>query len=165
MDLSRVRKQVYELSIADLVRSPAWEFALDEEDVDGQDEATVRPYRSNGDLDPEGGGQFVVLASFVLADGSRMQGYLTPSPDGADLGSIHPCIVTSLGQVAFWCGRIEPTSEQLAADYARLGKITSAQVFPIQFRSEVPLLSGPIAGKIPGFLVLGDNFQSVRTIT
>jgi hypothetical protein len=60
---------------------------------------------------------------------------------------------------------MEPTSEQLAAYYARLDKTASAQVFPIRFRSEVPLLRGPITGEIPGFLVLGDDYQSVRTIT
>jgi len=38
------RKQVYDLTLADLQAAPVWEFALDEEGVAGQDEATVRPY-------------------------------------------------------------------------------------------------------------------------
>jgi len=39
----RIRKQVHELTIEDLEAHPAWQFALDEEAEEGQDEATVRP--------------------------------------------------------------------------------------------------------------------------
>ena len=46
------RKQVYELANSDFIRCPVWEFALDEEGAEGQDEATVRPYLYDGDLDP-----------------------------------------------------------------------------------------------------------------
>jgi hypothetical protein len=41
-----VRKPVYDLTLADFDAAPVWEFALDEEGVAGQDEATVRPTRS-----------------------------------------------------------------------------------------------------------------------
>ena len=70
----KIRKPVYQLTLADLSASPIWEFALDEEGVLGQDETTVRPYRSDGPLDPSGG-MFVVAARFWLADGILMQGY------------------------------------------------------------------------------------------
>ena len=39
----KIRKQVYQLTLDDLERTPVWEFALDEEVEEGQDEATVRP--------------------------------------------------------------------------------------------------------------------------
>jgi hypothetical protein len=78
MDTRKIRKQVYELSIADFSRFPVWEFALDEEGEEGQDEATVRPCQRCSDLHPLEG-MFVVRASFVLADGTQMQGYLTPA--------------------------------------------------------------------------------------
>jgi hypothetical protein len=39
----KIRKQVYDLTLDDLTRYPVWEYALDEEGEDGQDEATVRP--------------------------------------------------------------------------------------------------------------------------
>jgi hypothetical protein len=39
-----VRKPVYDLTLADFDAARVWEFALDEEGVAGQDEATVRPY-------------------------------------------------------------------------------------------------------------------------
>ncbi len=52
MSVARIRKQVYELTVDDLDRHPVWEFALDEEGEEGQDEATVRPYEPQGVLDP-----------------------------------------------------------------------------------------------------------------
>ncbi len=73
----KIRKQVYQLTLDDLSKSPVWEFALDEEGEKGQDEAAVRPYGISGALDPSDG-MFVVRAIFTLADGSRLQGCLTP---------------------------------------------------------------------------------------
>ena len=155
MSAPRIRKQVYDLTLADLRRFPVWEFALDEEGEEGQDEGTVRPwpFRYTGVLDPSWS-MFVVYASFVLADGTPMSGYLTPSPNATDLGIIQPIIVTPQGQVAFWCGILEPTSEAISASYGRLNKSSSTQVFPIQFASEVELAAGPLKGSIPGFLML-----------
>ena len=97
----KVRKQVYELTLADLERTPVWEFALDEEGEEGQDEATVRPFERSLPLDP-GDGMFVVRARFRLADGTPLLGYLTP-PVQADssLATIQPIIVTPKGQVIF----------------------------------------------------------------
>src|SRR5262252_1978828 len=48
--MKRVRKQVFDLTVEDLDRYPVWEFALDEEGDEGQDEATVRPYEPHGPL-------------------------------------------------------------------------------------------------------------------
>src|SRR5437773_1340523 len=101
----KIRKQVYELTVQDLREHPVWEFALDEEDKRGQDEATVRPFISSGSVDP-GAGTFIVRARFTLADGTPFVGYLTPRDDPNDLGTIQPQIVTERGQVWFWMGVI-----------------------------------------------------------
>jgi len=69
----KIRRQVYDLTLEDLNEFPVWEFALDEEGEEGQDEATVRPYMNSGKLDPSDG-MFVVRAIFTLADGSKMHG-------------------------------------------------------------------------------------------
>jgi len=170
MDISvgapRIRKQVYDLSLSDLRRFPVWEFALDEEGEEGQDEATVRPFPFQyvGVLDPSWG-MFVVYASFVLADGTSMWGYLTPSRDPTDLGTIQPIIVSPQGQVFFWCGTLEPTSEGISASYGRLNKTSFKQVFPIQFASEVELVGGQLRGSLPGFLVLKEiGTRNVRVV-
>ena len=73
------RKQVYDLTLADLNAIPVWEFAPAEEDVPGRDEATVRAYFVTPPIDTGHGG-VVVRATFTLADGTNMRGYLSPQP-------------------------------------------------------------------------------------
>ena len=50
----------------------------------------------------------------------------------------------------------------LDARYARLGKATASEVFPIRFAADVPVVNGPFAGEIEGFMVL-DDLRSRRT--
>lgn len=159
----KVRKQVYDLLPQDLDECPVWEFALDEEGEENQDEATVRPFSSISPVDPTSG-MFIVKAKFTLADGSLAYGYLTPPASGdSDLGTIQPVVVTALGQVGFWCGGVAPPQESIAQSYSRLSKMPS-QVFPITFESVVPVSGGAIHGALPGFLVLED-WETGRTRT
>ena len=162
----RVKKQVYELTLDDLSTCPVWEFRLDEEDEEGQDESTVRPFRpypASGPLDPADR-MFVVRAVFTLADGSRMKGYFTPPVRGQEgIGTLQPIIVTDRGQVRFWCGTAAPDSKRLAHCYELLGR-DAKRVFPVRFESDVELAGGPARGSVPGFLVLED-FQTRRTRT
>ena len=157
-----IRKSVADLTLADLATSSVWEFALDEEGVEGQDETTVRPYPLNGPLDPSSG-MFVARARFALADGTLMSGYFTPPEQGlTGLGTFQPIIITPTGQVAFWCGMLAPDAAAIAECYARLGKEDASQVFPLHFESAVPLKCGTIRGHVPGFLVLVD-FKTMQT--
>jgi hypothetical protein len=159
----RVRKQVYELTLEDLSKVPIWEFKLDEEGEESQDESTVRPYTTSGPLDPAER-MFVVRAVFILADGSRMQGYCSPPLLGDDsLGILQPIIITDRGQVRFWCGTTAPDLKRLTRNYEWLGKDAQG-IFPLQFQSDVPLAGGPVRGSLPGFLVLED-FQTRKTRT
>jgi len=163
MNPARVRKQVYELTLDDLSKFPVWEFRLDKDGAESQDEATVRPFTSSGPLDPADR-MFVVRATFTLADGSRMKGYFTPPVRGQeDMGTLQPIIVTDRGQVRFWCGTAAPDSKRLARNYELLGK-DAKRVFPLRFESEVDLVNGPARGSLPGFLVLED-FQTRKTRT
>jgi hypothetical protein len=157
-----IRKSVVSLTLADLATSPVWEFALDEEDVEGQDETTVRPYAVDGPLDPAAG-MFVVRARFALADGTLMSGYLTPPVQGeARLNTFQPIVVTPVGHVVFWCGMIVPDAATIAENYLRLGKTDASKGFPLRFESAVPLKCGTIKGQVPGFVVLVD-FKTMRT--
>ena len=148
----KIRKQVYELTPEDLREFPIWEFCLDEEGKDGQDEATVRPYQAPGPLDPRDG-MFIVRAAFTLADGSRANGYLTPPvQNDSRMGTLQPTIVTDTGQVMLWFGCAVPDRGTLAKSYAQLGRDDGLQVFPLCFESQVELIGGPILGSLPGFL-------------
>jgi hypothetical protein len=151
------RKQVYELTLADLERFPIWEFphlASDDEysdNIDTQDEATVRPYAGSGPLNGSDG-LFVVRARFTLADGTTMKGFLYPDKNakGSDISLIQPSIVTERGHVSFWFGIVALTSEQKREAYQLLGR-EAPSAFPIRFESAVELVSGPISGHIKGF--------------
>ena len=64
--------------------------------------------------------------------------------------------------MSFWYGMRDPSAEHIAENYAILGKTSPAQVFPLRFETDVELASGPVAGEVPGFLVLED-FEPWRT--
>jgi hypothetical protein len=160
----RIRKQVYELTLDDLDAFPVWEFRLDDEDEADSDESTVQPFIASGPLNTTDR-MFVVRAAFILADGSRRWGYLTPPGRGnAGIGALQPIILTNRGQVRFWCGTTAPDPKRLAHNYELLGK-EAPQVFPVQFESEVKLVGEPILGSVPGFLVLEDFLtRGTRTV-
>src|SRR4029450_4048260 len=103
-EASAIRKQVTDLRPDDLARFPIWEFALDEEGEEGQDEETVKPRPHLTRADPAWG-IFVVRAEFVAADGTRFHGYVSPHED-TRLSYTQPTIVTADGQVRFWFGGV-----------------------------------------------------------
>ena len=146
-----IRKQVYELTFDDISIFPIWEFALDEEGENGQDELTVRPYPLSGSLDPNKG-IFIVRADFKLADDTSMSGYITlPEKSDKSLGSIQPVIITEKGQVSFWKGNKKPSRKSILESYNRLGKQKNS-VFPIHFKSSLTIPAVKIEGFIRGFL-------------
>jgi hypothetical protein len=107
-----VRKQAYDLTLADFDAAPVWELALDEEGVAGQDEATVRPYEVSFQVDAAGHGGLVVRAVFTLADGANLRGYLSPQPVSLRKpGWLQPVIICDAGQVNFWNGIRRPTQK------------------------------------------------------
>jgi hypothetical protein len=57
---------------------------------------------------------------------------------------------------------LPPDPAHIAASYARLGKSSATEVFPLRFASDVDLLGGPVTGVLPGFLVLED-FRTMAT--
>ncbi len=147
----KIRKQVYNLTAADLTEHPVWEFAEDEEGAEGQDEATVRPVLAASPLDASVG-MFIVRARFTLADGTRHIGYITPAKDPKNFGRVQPQIITDRGQVPFWMGVLRA---DVGALYAKLGK-SADHTFPVSFESDISLVGGPIKGTIPAFLRLED---------
>lgn len=146
-----LRKQIYELTAGDLERFPVWECALDEEADSG--DAAVRPYA--GELEhPCAAELCAVRAEFQLADGTIRTGYFTPSGPGVrDMSALQPVVVTEEGQVPFWLGALRPAPNNLAECYATLGRPPRG-VFPIRFRSAVPVGGEAVEGEIEGFYYL-----------
>jgi hypothetical protein len=143
-----MRRQVYELTPADLEQCPIWEHALDEEGDEGQDEATVKPRPDLGRADPAEG-MLLVRAELVAADGTRFVGYVYPEHDD-EPGLLQPTIVTDAGQVNFWLGGVAPREGELEGRYALLGK-TPSELFPVRYRAVVPHDGVQLIGTIPAF--------------
>lgn len=150
----QVRKQVYELTLEDLERCPVWEFASDEEGVEGQDEATVRPRPDLSAPLPRDGG-LVVRTRFTARDGSEFFGHCTPNPENSP-GYIHPTIVVGSTQVGFWSGRAQPTRKELAGFYKALGK-KAGELFPLKFEAVIRTPGYFDAGVIPAFQSLSPD--------
>jgi hypothetical protein len=105
----------------------------------------------------------IVRASMTLSDGTRFKGYITPPVQGeTGLSTFQPVVVVEGGQVSFWCGMVVPPPEHILKCYALLGKASPTQVFPLRFESDVALVGGPVAGEVPGFVILED-FKAMRT--
>lgn len=156
-----IRKQIYDLTLADLADFPVWEFALDEEGAEGQDERTVRPRAVAEPI--ERGDYVVVKATFELADGTLMGGFLTPpAPDDNSIGQVQPVVLLEHGAVGFYHGIFHPEPDALAAIYKLLGK-RSDEVFPCRFRSSVTIRGGDVEGNLDGFYYLEpDRTRRVR---
>jgi hypothetical protein len=136
------------LTADDLRQFPVWEFALDEEGVEGQDETTVRPV-----IDQRDAHEFqIVRATFETADATQFVGCVTPNVAN-DPGFWQPTIMTSQGQVHLWLGlrREGISDEELDALHDRLGK-SGSQLFPMTYRGAVPWRGVPIAGTVEGFM-------------
>jgi hypothetical protein len=159
----KIRKQVYKLAPNDFKTPPVWEFALDEEGAEGQDEATVRPYKPRGQLDPSDG-MFVVRAVFTLADGTTLEGYLTPPlNDDRRLGTLQPIIVCENDQVNIWRGCSKPTAKEVDDDYRLLGK-RKEEVFPLRFESQIDMVGGPISGTAAGFYAMDLKTEKISVV-
>jgi hypothetical protein len=144
-----IRRQVGDLGPEDLARFPIWEFAMDEEGEEGQDEETVRPRPDLGRADPAEG-IFIVRTEFVAADGTTYDGYSSPDEDG-ELSDTQPTIVTAEGQVRFWFGGVPPQPDKLEASYRLLGK-TAAELFPVNYRALAEHGGARLEGEIAAFM-------------
>lgn len=157
----RVRKQVYELLPQDLVDHPIWEFCVDEEGADGQDEATVRPTEKT-ELSEGLPGASIVAADAAFADGSVGIGYLYAC-DENDIGCLQPNVFAGPSQINFYLGwlRFVPDApDRVAANYKKL-KRDKESVFPLSFRSRVNVMGTPLHVVLEGFEALGVDMKGV----
>jgi hypothetical protein len=69
------RKPIDEITVADLVDFPIWEFCLDEEGVEGMDETWVRPFDAAA-VPNDDAYSLNVAADFETASGLRVNGFI-----------------------------------------------------------------------------------------
>lgn len=121
----RTRKPITKLTPADLETFPVWEFALDEEDVEGQDETWVRPVDSS--VVPRGKYSLLVATEFHAACGRSYPGF--------------SIVTTARGQVEIEAGRGLVGGDYLPVDdldpwLSRTG-LTRTELCPITFELRV----------------------------
>jgi hypothetical protein len=146
----RSRKQVYDLTAEDLRQCPIWEYALDEEGMSGQDEATVRPLEGLPAA-IEDRSQVVLATTFTLADGTAHYGMINcPRRSNWNISDLLPIILVPGGMFSFWLGVRRPRPEAVVAEYERIGR-TAKQVFPAQLESLVAVDGERIRATLEGF--------------
>ena len=157
--INSIRRQVYELTPRELTDCSIWEFCSDEEGLEGQDEATVRP-SSEIELSGEVPGAHIVAADVTFADGSIALGYLY-SGEPQDFACVQPNLCLESSQVNFWMGclRFVPdVDKRIANSYVLIGK-ERATIFPVTFKSRVKIDGEPLNVSLDGFMALDENFQ------
>jgi len=129
----QTRKPINQLTVADLEAFPVWQYAEDEEGVDGRDETWVRPIAVS--VVPERSSTHVA-ASFTAACGKHFEGFVTVStlegaPDFCQGSIFHngdSFLVANPGSFGF--------SESRARLLAAVG-LKEAETFPLLFRLRV----------------------------
>jgi hypothetical protein len=149
---SALRRQVYLLTAQELTDHPIWEFCLDEEDIPGQDEATVKP-SEDSEVPGYSPGAYIIGADAVFADGTSALGYLYSGEPG-DWGCIQPNVVTQGGQVNFWLGalRFIGDVEKRIADQLRVLGRGPGQIFPVTFKSRAKINNELQTVVVTGFM-------------
>ncbi len=150
--MARIRKPISQLSLGDLHDTSIWEFCLDEEAEEGQDETTIKP-RPDLTIADQSEGMYIVKTEFIADNGKKYLGFSTPS-ENFDLGIIQPTIVIENGkQIGLWCGAFKPSKDELSEYYKDLH--TSAEnLFPLKFRSDVKTKNMKTMGSVEGFVYI-----------
>lgn len=155
--MAKIRKQINKLTAEDMESCPYWELALDEENVNGQDESTVRP---NPDW-TLGAGLAAIRTVFTLSNGDTYRGFIVhdgavktpstyaPSSDYEKTKYYDPVLLKGERQIAFWCGAAKPADKDVENWKLQLQE-DATPVFPLRYKADVPD-GAPVEGIVVGF--------------
>jgi len=132
-------KPLATLTLEDLQACPVWQYhgaRDDEAQVSAAPGAQI-----SEEWSPETP-VYIALTEFVLANGQVYSGYTSPS-DPSGLDYLQPVIIASGVHVRFWDDRTGGPSR----DWRHLG--SEHEVFPITWRSLVPVDGNAVGGRIP----------------
>lgn len=152
--MRRIRKQMFDLSAEDFGECAVWEFCLDEEDLDGQDEETVRPSALR-ELPANSMGSFLVAADVEFGDGTKGFGFLFS--DELDVISAWPAVFIGEKTVQFQIpgSFSNEKAEECKEQYYRDLGMDRQSVFPISFNSLIPVAGRPMNFVLSGFIFNG----------
>ena len=132
------RKPIDQITVADLVDFPIWEFCLDEEGVEGMDETWVRPLAAAAV--PNGAYSLSVAAEFETASGLRVDGLVRMTTIGGEIEIAYPVLLFD-GKYLFVPSQhdmqINAGDEKLRQ--AVVDALGPAPVFPRRYRLSVTI--------------------------
>jgi hypothetical protein len=137
----KTRKRVDKLTLADFVAFPIWEFASDEEGVEGQDETWVRPVHRN--QVPARAYSQLVASDFTTASGAKIQGFMVVTT--AEKSQISAGSLIGDGSYLVLPNMSEQRAREEGLVWARRSRkhflnalgSTAAKVFPIAYTLRV----------------------------
>jgi hypothetical protein len=135
------RKPIDQITVADLVDFPIWEFCLDEEGVEGMDETWVRPLAAAAV--PNGAYSLSVAAEFETASGLRVNGLVGVTTTAGEV-EISEAVLLFDGKYLFVPRKHDIRIDALREHDEKLRwAITEAlgtsPVFPLRYRLSVPI--------------------------
>ena len=132
------RKPIDEITVADLVDFPIWEFCLDEEGVESMDETWVRPLAAAAV--PNGDYSLNVAAEFVTASGLRVNGFIGVTTIAGDVEIAHAVLLVG-GKYLFVPDKRDMQILRLGDDEKFRANVADAlgtpSVFPLRYRLRV----------------------------
>jgi hypothetical protein len=135
------RKPIDQITVADLVDFPIWEFCLDEEGVEGMDETWVRPLAAAAV--PNGAYSLSVAAEFETASGLRVNGLVGVTTTAGEV-EISEAVLLFDGKYLFVPGKHDMRIDALREHDERLrwaiaDALGTSPVFPLRYRLSVPI--------------------------
>ena len=130
------RKPIDQITVADLVDFPIWEFCLDEEGVESMDETWVRPLAAAAV--PNEAYSLSVAAEFETASGLRVNGLVGVTTIAGEV-EISEAVLLFDGKYLF-VPRIDALrehDEKLRSAIA--DALGTSPVFPLRYRLSVPI--------------------------
>ena len=132
------RKPIDQITVADLVDFPIWEFCLDEEGVEGMDETWVRPLAAAAV--PNGAYSLSVAAVFETASGLRVNGSMGVTTAEDEVEIAYPVLLVD-GKYLFvpsqHAAQIDEDDEKLRQ--AVVDALGPSPVFPLRYRLSVTI--------------------------
>jgi hypothetical protein len=119
------RKPIDQITVADLVNFPIWEFCTDEEGVEGMDETWVRPLAAA--VVPDGAYSLSVAAEYETASGLRVNGLIGVTTEG-EVEIAYPVLLFD-GKYLF-----VPSQHDIDERRAFADTLGTPSVFPLRYR-------------------------------
>ena len=112
---------------------------------------TVEPYKGEIPFKADKFRVFFVRAKFILADKSKILGWIMICVPPYDVYSLSPTIITDAGPVSLTRSLKQSNQKNLDESFRRLGK-SASKIFPLQFETAVPVPNGPVTVEMSVFL-------------